>query len=136
MEGLGKGELLAVGGGSGNRPHRVVLKWNGDGDAKPFALVGKGITFDTGGVNLQTQGGIEEMKYDMCGAATVIGTFVAAVKISLPINLVVVVPAVEYAIEGSAYRPSDVLHSNSHHSIHAGNPQAHGSLTITTAVDS
>ena len=52
----------------------------GGGDAKPYVLVGKGITFDTGGVNLKTQGGIEEMKYDMCGAANVIGTFVAAVN--------------------------------------------------------
>src|SRR3546814_10960839 len=77
-------------------------------DAKPFALVGKGITFDTGGVNLKTQGGIEEMKYDMCGGATVIGTFVAAVKMKLPINLVVVVPAVENAIDGNAYRPSEI----------------------------
>src|SRR3546814_6920922 len=83
MEALGMGSLLAVARGSANRPHLVVLKWNGGGDAKPFALVGKGITFDTGGVNLKTQGGIEEMKYDMCGGATVIGTFVAAVKMQL-----------------------------------------------------
>ncbi|HZW18502.1 MAG TPA: M17 family peptidase N-terminal domain-containing protein, partial [Luteimonas sp.] len=76
MEALGMGSLLAVARGSANRPRLVVLRWNGGGDAKPFALVGKGITFDTGGVNLKTQGGIEEMKYDMCGGATVIGTFV------------------------------------------------------------
>src|SRR5690606_6653895 len=79
MEALGMGALLAVARGSANRPRLVVLKWNGGGDAKPYVLVGKGITFDTGGVNLKTQGGIEEMKYDMCGAATVLGTFVSAV---------------------------------------------------------
>src|SRR5690606_7399252 len=79
MEQLGMGALLAVARGSANRPRLVVLKWNGGGDARPYVLVGKGITFDTGGVNLKTQGGIEEMKYDMCGAATVLGTFVSAV---------------------------------------------------------
>ena len=55
--------------GSANRPRLVVLKYSNGGDAKPYVLVGRGITFDTGGVNLKTQGGIEEMKYDMCGAA-------------------------------------------------------------------
>ncbi|MEG3050020.1 MAG: M17 family peptidase N-terminal domain-containing protein, partial [Thermomonas sp.] len=72
MEQLGMGSLLAVARGSANRPQLIVLKWNGGGDAKPYVLVGKGITFDTGGVNLKTQGGIEEMKYDMCGAASVL----------------------------------------------------------------
>src|SRR5690606_17601353 len=87
MEQLGMGALLAVARGSANRPRLVVLKWNGGGDARPYVLVGKGITFDTGGVNLKTQGGIEEMKYDMCGAATVLGTFVSAVGLKLPVNL-------------------------------------------------
>lgn len=88
MEALGMGSLLAVARGSANRPRLIVLKWNGaaDADAKPYVLVGKGITFDTGGVNLKTQGGIEEMKYDMLGAGSVIGTFVAAVKMKLPLN--------------------------------------------------
>ena len=113
MEALGMGSLLAVARGSANRPRLVVLKWNGarDAGARPYVLVGKGITFDTGGVNLKTQGGIEEMKYDMCGAANVIGTFVAAVRMKLALNLVVVVPAVENAIDGNAYRPSDVITS-------------------------
>ena len=67
----------------------IVLNWNNGGDAKPYVLVGKGITFDTGGINLKPAGGMEEMKYDMCGAATVMGAFVAAVGMQLPINLVV-----------------------------------------------
>jgi leucyl aminopeptidase len=134
MEALGMGSLLAVARGSANRPHLVVLKWNGGGDAKPFALVGKGITFDTGGVNLKTQGGIEEMKYDMCGGATVIGTFVAAVKMKLPINLVVVVPAVENAIDGNAYRPSDVITSMSGKTIEVGNTDAEGRLILCDAL--
>ncbi len=134
MEELGMGSLLAVARGSANRPRLVVLKWNGGGEAKPFVLVGKGITFDTGGVNLKTQGGIEEMKYDMCGAANVIGTFVAATKMKLPLNLVVVVPAVENAIDGNAYRPSDVITSMSGKTIEVGNTDAEGRLILCDAL--
>ncbi len=134
MEALGMGSLLAVARGSANRPKLVVLKWNNGGDARPYVLVGKGITFDTGGVNLKTQGGIEEMKYDMCGGANVIGTFVAAVKAKLPLNLVVVVPAVENAIDGNAYRPSDVITSMSGKTIEVGNTDAEGRLILCDAL--
>lgn len=134
MEKLGMGSLLAVARGSANRPRLVVLKWNGGGTAKPYALVGKGITFDTGGVNLKTQGGIEEMKFDMCGGATVLGTFVAAVKLKLPINLIAVVPAVENAIDGNAYRPSDVITSMSGKTIEVGNTDAEGRLILCDAL--
>jgi len=134
MEALGMGALLAVARGSANRPRLVVLKWNGGGDARPYVLVGKGITFDTGGVNLKTQGGIEEMKYDMCGAATVLGTFVSAVGLQLPVNLVVVVPAVENAIDGNAYRPSDVVTSMSGKTIEVGNTDAEGRLILCDAL--
>ncbi|MCW5581729.1 MAG: leucyl aminopeptidase, partial [Luteimonas sp.] len=134
MEALGMGSLLAVARGSANRPRLIVLKWNNGGDAKPYVLVGKGITFDTGGVNLKTQGGIEEMKYDMCGAASVLGTFVSAVGLELPINLVVVVPAVENAIDGNAYRPSDVITSMSGKTIEVGNTDAEGRLILCDAL--
>ncbi len=134
METLGMGSLLAVARGSANRPRLIVLKWNGGGDARPYVLVGKGITFDTGGVNLKTQGGIEEMKYDMCGGANVIGTFVATVGAKLPVNLVVVVPAVENAIDGNAYRPSDVITSMSGKTIEVGNTDAEGRLILCDAL--
>ncbi len=136
MDALGMGSLLAVARGSANRPKLVVLKWNGnpDAEARPYVLVGKGITFDTGGVNLKTQGGIEEMKYDMCGGASVIGAFVAAVKMKLPVNLVVVVPAVENAIDGNAYRPSDVISSMSGKTIEVGNTDAEGRLILCDAL--
>ena len=134
MEALGMGSLLAVARGSANRPRLVVLSWNNGGDAKPYVLVGKGITFDTGGVNLKTQGGIEEMKFDMCGAATVMGTFVSAVGLDLPINLHVVVPAVENGIDGNAYRPSDVITSMSGKTIEVGNTDAEGRLILCDAL--
>ncbi|HEY5611979.1 MAG TPA: leucyl aminopeptidase, partial [Lysobacter sp.] len=101
---------------------------------KPYVMVGKGITFDTGGINLKTQGGIEEMKYDMCGAANVMGTFVAAVGMQLPINLVVIVPAVENMADADAYRPSDVLTSMSGKTIEVGNTDAEGRLILCDAL--
>ncbi|GAA4853882.1 leucyl aminopeptidase [Luteimonas vadosa] len=134
MEQLGMGALLAVARGSANAPKLIVLKWNNGGDAKPYVLVGKGITFDTGGVNLKTQGGIEEMKYDMCGAAGVMGTFVSVVGLQLPINLVVLVPAVENAIDGNAYRPSDVITSMAGKTIEVGNTDAEGRLILCDAL--
>ena len=134
MDALGMGSLLAVGRGSANRPKLVILKWNGDGDAKPHVLVGKGITFDTGGINLKTQGGIEEMKFDMCGAASVFGTFVAVAKMRLKLNLVMVVPAVENMCDGDSYRPSDVLTSMSGKTIEVGNTDAEGRLILCDAL--
>ncbi|TWI02941.1 leucyl aminopeptidase [Luteimonas cucumeris] len=134
MQQLGMGSLLAVSRGSANPPKLIVLKWNNGGDAKPYVLVGKGITFDTGGINLKTQGGIEEMKYDMCGGATVMGTFVSAVGMRLPINLVVIVPAVENMPDADAYRPSDVLTSMSGKTIEVGNTDAEGRLILCDAL--
>ncbi len=134
MEALGMGSLLAVARGSRNRPKLIVLKWQGGGEAKPYVMVGKGITFDTGGINLKTQGGIEEMKYDMCGAATVLGTFVSAVGMQLPINVITVVAAVENMPDGNAYRPSDVLTSMSGKTIEVGNTDAEGRLILCDAL--
>ena len=134
MEELGMGSLLAVGRGSANHPKLIVLSYNNGGDAKPYVLVGKGITFDTGGINLKTQGGIEEMKFDMCGAATVMGTFVSTVGMGLPINLHVIVPAVENMPDADAYRPSDVLTSMSGKTIEVGNTDAEGRLILCDAL--
>jgi leucyl aminopeptidase len=134
MEKLGMGSLLAVARGSANPPKLIVLKWNGGGEAKPYALVGKGITFDTGGINLKTQGGIEEMKFDMLGAGTVIGTFLSAALMKLPLNLVMVVAAVENMPDADAYRPSDVLTSMSGKTIEVGNTDAEGRLILCDAL--
>jgi len=127
MEREGFGSLLAVARGSANAPRLVILQWNGgaEGD-RPYAFVGKGITFDTGGVSLKPGPGMEEMKFDMCGAAGVLGAFVAAVKLKLPVNLVCVVPAVENMPDGAAYRPGDVLTSLSGITIEVLNTDAEG----------
>jgi leucyl aminopeptidase len=134
MQALGMGSLLAVARGSANAPRLIVLRYTGAGEAKPFALVGKGITFDTGGINLKTQGGIEEMKFYMCGAASVIGTFAAVARMQLPLNLVTVVPAVENMPDADAYRPSDVLTAMNGKTIEVGNTDAEGRLILCDAL--
>ncbi len=134
MEQLGMGSLLAVSRGSANAPKLIVLKYTGSGDAKPYVLVGKGITFDSGGLNLKVQGGIEEMKFDMLGAASVLGTFHVVSSLKLPINLVCIVPAVENMADGDAYRPSDVLTSMSGKTIEVLNTDAEGRLILCDAL--
>lgn len=135
MEKLRFGSLLAVGRGSANKPKLVVLEYKGGAaDEKPYAFVGKGITFDTGGISLKPGPGMEEMKFDMGGAAGVLGAFVSAVKMGLKINLVCVVPAVENMPDGDAYRPSDVLTSLSGITIEVLNTDAEGRLILCDAL--
>ena len=131
MKKMGMGALLAVGQGSAKKPKMVVLKYNGAAnDQAPIALVGKGITFDTGGISLKAGANMDEMKYDMCGAATVIGGFVAAVELGLPINLLTFVPAVENMPDGKAYRPGDVITSYSGKTIEVLNTDAEGRMIL------
>jgi leucyl aminopeptidase len=135
MAKLGFGSLLAVGRGSANKPKLVVLEYKGGAaDEKPYAFVGKGITFDTGGISLKPGPGMEEMKFDMGGAAGVLGAFVSAVKMGLKLNLVCVVPAVENMPDGDAYRPSDVLTSLSGITIEVLNTDAEGRLILCDAL--
>ena len=134
MQKLGMGSLLGVAQGSANPPKLVVLQWNGGAKAKPYVLVGKGITFDTGGISLKPGAGMEEMKFDMCGAAGVLGAFVSAVELKLPINLVCIVPAVENMPDGNSYRPSDILTSMSGLTIEVLNTDAEGRLILCDAL--
>ncbi|NII12080.1 leucyl aminopeptidase [Oleiagrimonas sp. C23AA] len=135
MAELGMHSLLAVGRGSANPPRLVVLKWNGgkDGD-KPYVLVGKGVTFDSGGISLKPGPGMEEMKFDMCGAAGMLGTFTAAVKMKLAVNLVCVVPSVENMPDGDSYRPSDVVTTMSGQTVEVLNTDAEGRLILCDAL--
>lgn len=134
MKELGMGSLLGVAQGSANPPKLVVLRWNGSGEDKPYALVGKGITFDTGGISLKPGPGMEEMKFDMCGAAGMFGAFVAASRLRLPLNLVCILAAVENMPDGNSYRPSDVLTSMSGITIEVLNTDAEGRLILCDAL--
>ncbi|MGH8165560.1 MAG: leucyl aminopeptidase, partial [Rhodanobacteraceae bacterium] len=135
MRELGMGALLGVSAGAANPPKLIVLQYRGGGEAKPFAMVGKGVTFDTGGMNLKPTGSMEEMKYDMCGAAGVMGAFLAAVELKLPINLVCVVPAVENMPDGASYRPSDVLNTHAGITVEVLNTDAEGRLILCDALE-
>jgi leucyl aminopeptidase len=134
MHKLGMGALLGVAQGSANPPRLIVLQWNGAGDAKPYALVGKGVTFDSGGISIKPSAGMEEMKFDMCGAAGVLGAFLAAVKLQIKLNLVCVVPAVENMPGNNAQRPSDVVTTMSGQTVEVLNTDAEGRLILCDAL--
>lgn len=135
MADLGMDALLGVSRGSAHDARLIVLKYNGaDGVEPPVALVGKGITFDSGGLSLKTPDNMKQMKYDMCGAAGVIGAFLAAAMLKLPINIVCIVAAVENMPDGDAYRPGDVLTSMSGKTIEVLNTDAEGRLVLCDAL--
>jgi leucyl aminopeptidase len=135
MRKLGMGALLGVSQGSTNAPKLVVLQWRGGGENdKPYALVGKGITFDTGGISLKPGAGMEEMKFDMCGGGGMLGAFLAAVKLEIKLNLVCVVPAVENMPDGNAQRPSDVVTTMSGQTVEILNTDAEGRLILCDAL--
>jgi len=127
--------LLAVGRGSSNGPRLIVLTYKGKGDnSQPVVLVGKGITFDTGGISLKAGLHMEQMKYDMGGAASVLGAFEACADLQLPINLITIVAAAENMPDGNAYRPGDVLTSMSGQTIEVHNTDAEGRLVLCDAL--
>jgi len=135
MAELGMDALLGVSRGSANRARLIVLRYSGaDPEQRPVALVGKGITFDSGGLSLKTGENMMQMKYDMCGAAGVIGAFVSCAQLQLPINLVCIVAAVENMPDGDAYRPGDVLTSMSGKTIEVLNTDAEGRLVLCDAL--
>jgi leucyl aminopeptidase len=135
MEALGMGSLLSVAKGSHLPPKLIVLQHKGGKtDDKPIVLVGKGITFDTGGISLKPGPEMDEMKFDMCGAASVLGAIKAAAVMKLPINLTVVVPAAENMPGGGASKPGDIVTSMSGQTIEILNTDAEGRLILCDAL--
>ncbi|TJZ79029.1 leucyl aminopeptidase [Chitiniphilus eburneus] len=135
LEKLGMGSFLAVAKGSVEPPKLIVLEYrNGKKGAKPVVLVGKGITFDSGGISLKPGEGMDEMKYDMCGAATVLGTMQAAAQLALPINLVGVIATCENMPAGNANKPGDIIKSMAGLSIEVLNTDAEGRLILCDAL--
>ena len=134
MSNLGMGSLLSVSRGSIEPPKLISLSYKGNGDAKPIVLVGKGVTFDSGGISLKPGAGMDEMKYDMCGAASVLGVMRAIAKIQPKINLTIVVPAVENMPAHNASKPGDVVTSMSGQTIEILNTDAEGRLILCDAL--
>ena len=131
----GMGALLAVAQGSATEPRFIVLEYRGGAaDAAPLALVGKGVTFDTGGISIKPAPQMDEMKYDMSGAAAVLGAFEALGRLKPKLNAVGVIPATDNMPSGSAVRPSDVVKSHSGKHIEIVNTDAEGRLILADAL--
>ncbi len=135
MRELGMGALLSVSRGSRQPPKLIVMEYSGGktGEA-PYALVGKGVTFDAGGISLKPAIHMDEMKFDMCGAAAVFGAIDAAARLALPLNLIGVVPSSENLPDGDANKPGDIVRSMSGQTIEVLNTDAEGRLLLCDAL--
>ena len=135
MEKLGMGALLAVTGASHQPPKLIVLRYSGGAkSAKPIALVGKGITFDTGGISIKPAGEMDEMKFDMSGAGSVLGTIRALAGMKAPVNVVGVIPTCENMPGGHAVKPGDVVTTLSGQTVEILNTDAEGRLILCDAL--
>jgi leucyl aminopeptidase len=132
---LKMGSFLSVTNGSDEPAKLIVLEYRAGerGDA-PVVLVGKGVTFDTGGISLKPPPGMDEMKFDMSGAASVLGTFKAVAELGLPINLVGVIPACENMPNGRATKPGDIVRTMSGQTVEVLNTDAEGRLILCDAI--
>ena len=134
MEALGMNSLLSVSKGSSEPGKLISLSYTNAGNAEPIVLVGKGVTFDSGGISLKPGSGMDEMKFDMCGAASVLGTMRAVAEMQLKVNLTVVVPTVENMPAHNASKPGDVVKSMSGQTIEILNTDAEGRLILCDAL--
>lgn len=135
MRELGMGSLLSVSAGSDEPAKLVILDYKGGAkNSKPVVLVGKGITFDTGGISLKPGGGMEEMKFDMCGAASVIGVMQTIAELQLPLNVIGMLVCAENMPSGRATKPGDIVTSMSGKTIEVINTDAEGRLVLCDAL--
>jgi Leucyl aminopeptidase len=129
------GGLLGVAAGSDQEPRFIIMEYKGAAASKkPVAFVGKGLTFDCGGISIKPSAGMEEMKYDMCGGANVIGTLIAIAKLKLKINAVGLVASTENLINGSATKPGDVHTARNGKTFEVNNTDAEGRLILADAL--
>ncbi|MCP4487991.1 MAG: leucyl aminopeptidase [Gammaproteobacteria bacterium] len=135
MRRLKMGSLLSVSAGSRQPAKLITLEYKGAAARqKPVVLVGKGVTFDTGGISLKAGAAMDEMKFDMCGAASVMGTISAVVQLQLPVNVVGIIPATENMPDGLATKPGDIVTSMSGQTIEILNTDAEGRLILCDAL--
>ncbi len=135
MKKLEMGALLSVAAGSTQPAKLITMEYHGGkADEKPIVLVGKGVTFDSGGISLKPGAAMDEMKFDMCGAASVLGTMNAVAEMQLPINVVGIIPATENLPSGTATKPGDIVTSMSGQTIEILNTDAEGRLILCDAL--
>jgi leucyl aminopeptidase len=128
------GGLVAVSQGGAEDPRLIVLRYDGGGSGETLGLVGKGVTFDTGGISLKPSAGMQEMKMDMSGAAAVLETVGAIAELSLKLNLIAVVPSTENMPSGTAIKPGDVITQYSGKTVEINNTDAEGRLILADAL--
>ncbi|MDX8412522.1 MAG: leucyl aminopeptidase [Mariprofundales bacterium] len=132
---IGLTALLAVNQGSAHDARFIVLRYNGAADDQPpIALVGKGLTFDSGGISIKPAAQMEEMKFDMCGSAAVLGIFKAANELKLPCNLLGIIPSTENMAGASAYKPGDIITAYNGTTIEVQNTDAEGRIILSDAL--
>jgi leucyl aminopeptidase len=135
IEQLGMNAFLAVAGGSRQPPKLIVMEYYGGGrEALPVVLVGKGITFDTGGISIKSHADMEQMKFDMCGAASVFGALSAAALMKLPLNVVGIIPAAENMPDGNAIKPGDVVTTMSGQTVEILDTDSEGRVVLCDAL--
>ncbi len=126
--------LATVGRSASNEPRFIVLEHRGGGDSAPIVLIGKAVTFDSGGISIKPSAGMEDMKFDMSGGAAVLGAMEAAGALDLPLNVVALVPATENLPGGSAFKPGDVLRMHSGKTVEIVSTDAEGRLILADAL--
>lgn len=137
LEEMGMGGILAVGRGSAHEPRLIILEYDGTGsgeDERPYVVVGKAITFDSGGISIKPSEKMEEMKYDKSGGAAVVGIVKAAALLKLPIRLIGLIPAAENMPSGSAYKPGDIVRFRNGKTAEIINTDAEGRLILADAL--
>ncbi|RYU69115.1 leucyl aminopeptidase [Aliivibrio finisterrensis] len=136
MKKLGMTSYLAVGQGSHNESMMSIMEYKGHSDptAKPIVLIGKGLTFDSGGISIKPSDGMDEMKYDMCGAASVFGAMKALAQLNLPLNVVGILAGCENMPSSNSYRPGDILTTMSGQTVEVLNTDAEGRLVLCDAL--
>lgn len=131
---MGMGALLAVSQGSDQPPRLIDIQYKGAGNTPPIILVGKGITFDSGGLSIKPANAMDEMKYDMSGAASVLGTLKACAALKLPVNVIGLIASAENLLSGSAIKPGDIITSMSGQTVEILNTDAEGRLVLADAL--
>jgi leucyl aminopeptidase len=130
----GMGGLVAVSQGSAEEPQLIVLRYEAGGDGETLGLIGKGVTFDSGGISIKPSGGMHEMKMDMSGAAAVLEAVSAIAKLELPINILAVIPSTENMPSGTAIKPGDIITQLNGKTVEVNNTDAEGRLILADAL--
>ncbi len=130
----GMGGLVAVSQGSAEEPQLIVLRYEAGGDGETLAMVGKGVTFDSGGISIKPSGGMHEMKMDMSGAAAVLEAVSAIAKLEVPINILAVIPSTENMPSGTAVKPGDIITQLNGKTVEVNNTDAEGRLILADAL--